>query len=177
MSAKLIILNGPCGIGKSTLAQQYIEENPLSLHVKIDEIIVMLGQWQKNEDIARKYAIDIAIQMIETHLRTGHDVIVPYILTSPSVAEQFEESARKLQVPFYEIALMAEKNEAIERMMKRGSWGEAGTDPLTENDREIVEQLYDAWSQTLKNRPNTIKIVSENGNITNTYRQLVEALS
>jgi len=50
---RLILLNGPPAAGKSTLAQMYADEHPLTLNLDIDKIRSLLGgradaaSWQR----------------------------------------------------------------------------------------------------------------------------------
>ncbi|MBA3302830.1 MAG: AAA family ATPase, partial [Acidimicrobiia bacterium] len=39
---RLILLNGPPGIGKSTLAQRFVDEHPLALNLDLDAVRAML---------------------------------------------------------------------------------------------------------------------------------------
>lgn len=43
---RLIHLNGPPGIGKSTLAQLYVDDHPGVLNLDIDRVRGMIGGWQ-----------------------------------------------------------------------------------------------------------------------------------
>jgi len=176
MDTKLIILNGPCGIGKSTIAQKYINDHPMALAIEIDELIVMLGQWNTHEAIARPLAIELAKQMAQTHLKAHYDVIIPYIIISADIAQAFEEIAKKEQVRFFEFALMADKTDSIGRMLERGTWGEQGSSPLTKNDIPTIEDRYDQMQKVLQTRPKTIKINSIKNTITKTYEQMLKLL-
>ena len=140
----LILLNGPAGIGKSTIAQRYIDDRPLALSVNGDDVIVMLGQWLQHEDEARKMLYNFTCDMTRRHLQTGHDVVLPYLVKKPEHATAFAELARECGADFVEILLTADRAESIDRMFERGTWGEPGAPPLTEADRPIVEGLYDA---------------------------------
>jgi predicted kinase len=174
---KLIFLNGPAGIGKSTIAQKYIDEHPLAISINGDDIIVMIGQWLAHEEEARKYMFELTKSMTDTYLRTGYDVLLPYLLVHPEQADAFEAIVKSHGAKFYEVVLFADKEASIERLMERGTWGEAGVPPLTEKDKPIIEELYDNMETALHYRPNTIKINSIKNDIDGTYRQFLEAIS
>jgi len=72
----LLVLNGAPGVGKSTLAHLYADDHPLSLIIDIDMIRSHLGGW-KDVDESRLVARDLAVAMVQEHLRNGYDVIVP----------------------------------------------------------------------------------------------------
>ena len=42
---KLVLVNGPPGVGKSTLARRYAADHPLTLAVEIDVVRAMIGAW------------------------------------------------------------------------------------------------------------------------------------
>jgi len=42
----LIHLNGPSGVGKSTLAQRYVDEHPGVLNLDIDAVVSLIGGWR-----------------------------------------------------------------------------------------------------------------------------------
>ena len=44
---------------------------------------------------------------------------------------------------FCEIYLKTKKEHAVARLMKRGSWGEAGLPPLTQEDMPRIIELYE----------------------------------
>ena len=172
--SKLILLNGPAGIGKTTIAQRYIDEHPLALAINGDDIIVMLGQWLEHEDEARKMVYDFTCDMARTHLRSGHDVVLPYLVNNPAHATAFAQIAQECDATFIEVLLTADRAESVERMFRRGTWGERGTDPLTDKDKSIVEGLYDAVHDSIGNRPDTVIIQSVHGDIDGTYAEFLK---
>jgi len=46
----MIVLNGPPGCGKSTLARMYAEDHPLALNLDIDRIRSLIGRWRDDPD-------------------------------------------------------------------------------------------------------------------------------
>jgi len=175
-SQKLILLNGPAGIGKSTIAKMYLEQHPLSLSIGGDEIIGMMGQWLAFEEKARQLTFELTKSMIRTHLRNGHDVLLPYLLTHASHAQEFEELARSLDAQFIEVILFASRQDATQRLIRRGTWGEANTPPITEHDLPVIEQLYDTMAAQLEERPYTVRIDCTDGEVNDTYAQFLKAI-
>ena len=74
---KLVLLNGPPAVGKSTLARRYAHDHPLTLVLEIDAVRAMLGSWLEEWERSGPAARQIALAMARTHLEAGHDVIVP----------------------------------------------------------------------------------------------------
>ncbi|HET6746898.1 MAG TPA: AAA family ATPase [Candidatus Saccharimonadales bacterium] len=176
---KLIHLNGPAGIGKDTIAKRYTDTHPLALCIRTDEIITTIGDWSstKNYDPARHLAFDIALSMIATHLKNGHDVIVPHLLTDLDEAEALEKVAQDMNAPFIEILLSTDKNDALDRVFERGTRGEPGAPPLTPDDRDEFEELYDNVYLAADTRVNLFRITSAKGDIDGTYQKVVDAIN
>jgi predicted kinase len=78
--ARLVLINGAPGIGKSTMARRYAEDYPLTLVLDIDQVRGMLGRWLETPSEAGVLARRMAIEMAGVHLRGGHDVVVPQFL-------------------------------------------------------------------------------------------------
>ena len=73
--ANLILLNGPPGIGKSTLATMYANRHPGTLNLDVDQVRCLIGGWQEDFRTAGKLVRPIAFSMAVTHLASGHDEI------------------------------------------------------------------------------------------------------
>jgi len=173
---KLIMLSGFAGIGKSTIAERYINEHPLAMNLEGDRLIVALGQWAQHEEQARELVLKLSKAMAATHLASGHDVIVPYLPTKPEHLGEFEDVAKEVGARFIEIALTSDREETIQRLMKRGTWGEEGTDPITDADLPIIEDLYDKMDASLEIRPGTIQIPSVENDYDGTYQRFLRAI-
>ena len=174
---QLLFINGPAGIGKSTIAKLYIDDHPLALVVEADEIIACMGQWLAHEKQGRKLSFELLKVMTNQHLSQGYDVVVPHLLTNNSEADELEQIAHENGAVFAEFVLVAPKDESVSRMMARGTWGEPGSPPLQDSDVAIVEDLYDKMTATLENRPRAIHIVSHEDDSQGAYASLLSHLS
>ena len=74
---RLIHLNGPPGIGKSTIAELYVDDHPGTLNLDIDRVRSLVGGWRENFESADELVRPIALAMASTHLRAGYDVFMP----------------------------------------------------------------------------------------------------
>lgn len=175
---KLIHLNGAAGIGKDTIAQLYINDNPFALCLRTDDLITTLGRWSEadNYDPARHLAFSLALSMISTHLAAGYDVIVPHLLTDLEEAQAFEDTAKHFDAPFIEILLATDKTDAMDRVFARGTRGEPGAPPLTDNDRPEFEELYDNVLLAVENRPAVQSVTSIKGDIDGTYQKVIDTI-
>lgn len=173
----LILLGGSIGAGKTTLAERYVRDRPLALHLKRDELITMLGRWLEHEDDAEAAVVELMKSMARTHLKDGHDVIVPYMLFEPRHAQVFEEIAHSQGANFFEIVLDVTKEETVAFALERGSWGEPGTHPITEKDIPIIQSKYDSMMRALKERPATVYLPARKGSVEETYQELLRTVA
>ena len=172
--SKCILLNGFAGAGKTTIAKRYINDHPLALVIEGDELIVNMGQWVEHEKEARKQTFELTKSMIATHLAAGYDVILPYLVTDASHVEEFGQIAKIHDAEFYEIVLHNNRSEAISRLLKRGTWGEADLPPVTMKDLPQIEKDVDIMEAQLERRPHAKVIAIKDGAIDDTYRQVLE---
>jgi hypothetical protein len=94
--ARLILLNGPPGCGKSTMAQMYVNDHPLALNLDIDRVRSLLGGWRADPQAAGLLARAIALAAARVHLSSCHDVIVPQHLGRAQFIEQLERLAQEV---------------------------------------------------------------------------------
>jgi predicted kinase len=111
----LIHLNGPSGVGKSTLARRYADEHPGVLDLDADVVLSLIGGWRVDFFAAVGPARHLALAMAEAHLRSGHDVVLPQLATSTAEAERFEGAATAARAGYVEVALLVAPEEQISR--------------------------------------------------------------
>jgi len=170
---KLILLYGFASSGKTTLSKKYIDAHPLAMAFEGDPIISMIGQWRKQWREARSLVFEYSVEIIRKHLSAGHDVVLPYLLIDEKHAGAFEKLAEEVSADLYEVYINLEKEEAFERLLKRGVWGEEGSPKLTEEDRPEIQELWDAMELAMNKREKVTSISSESGDIDGTYNKFL----
>jgi hypothetical protein len=183
MKPKLIILNGPLGIGKSTLAKRYAGNHPLTLTLDIDDVWAMLGHWREERAIAQPLSIKIAIEMARIVLLEGHDVIVPQIIQDIELLFNFEKLAETCGASYHEILLYTDKHESIRRFITRGKsqghptgFREGGT-IANEGREKKLAQMYDDMIKIARQRAKMVIVVPTYNNIEMTYSALLANLA
>lgn len=172
---KLIILSGPLGIGKSTIAKKYVENHPMSLNLDIDELRKNIGSWRERAEQSAKQSKVLAEEMARVHLAAGYDVIIPQIYRFPEHLDRLEAITNETNAELFEIVLYADKEEAIDRFMKRGGIHPGG---LIDKGGGVdkLNSMHDEMTNLLEQRPGHIKIYPEYGDIDGTYSTLLEII-
>jgi predicted kinase len=182
--SRLIHLNGPPGIGKSTLARWFVDAHPGVLNCDVDVLRTMIGGWQS--DFARAGALirPAALAMIEAYLGEGNDVVFPQMLLDPTELARFEESATNVGAQFIERVLMDTATASVARFHRRGRsdpedpWhDQVRTIVAAEGGDAMLAQNHAALERLLAERPNAVLIASSEGAIEQTYRSLIESLN
>jgi adenylylsulfate kinase-like enzyme len=174
--SKVILLNGFAGSGKTTISKMYIDYHPLAMVIEGDELIVNIGDWLNREDQARDLVFKITKEILKVAIDSGNNVILPYLVTNTEHIEELEKITINNGSQFYEFCLSSGKDSAIQRLMKRGTWGEAGSPPITEADIPFITHLYELMESKFQDRPRQVFIDVEEGSPDKTYQKLVQYL-
>lgn len=179
--SSLVLINGAPGSGKSTLGRLLVDDRPLALLLDIDTLRGQLGRWSDDPVTAGMAARRLALVMIDTHLVSGHDVVVPQFLFRLPFILELERVAREASCDFIEIALVSSPAEAAGRFASRSS----SSDPNHQDAARLqqapsaqpIEELYGAMLEMLVDRPGTIFVESIPDNIEKTFSSLKSSVS
>ena len=122
---RLIHLNGPPGIGKSTIASAFADRHPGGLNLDIDRVAAMIGGSGDSFSDSFEAGRLLAAAMAKVYLASGHDVIMPQMMTLVNARElaDFEAAAAAAKAEYLQILLTANVEPSVERCMERAKAG------------------------------------------------------
>jgi predicted kinase len=156
---KLVLLNGPPAVGKSTLARRYADDHPLTLVLEIDTVRALLGAWLEEWRRSGVVAREISLAMARTHLEAGHDVIVPQLLVRRPFVDTLQATAESVGASFHELALLDPREVVLARLEQRNEL-ESGFSAraLMEKQGNAAGDAYDDFVAALAERPDAVVI-------------------
>jgi predicted kinase len=180
--ARLVHLNGPPGIGKSTLSALYADRNPGTLNLDVDTLHHLIGGWQDEETDTWPVVWSLIRAMAATHLDGGRDVVLPQYFAKVDEITGFEKLAREHGAAFLEVVLIDDREAAIERFNRRA---QDSDDPWIRHHHRLIElgggpvvlgTMYDNLMEVVRLRPGAVVVSSAVGAVHETYELLADAL-
>lgn len=176
----LIHLNGPSGVGKSTLAQTYADDHPGVLNLDIDTVVSLIGGWRENFFGALSPARHLALAMAEAHLRNGWDVVMPQLVTSVGEAERFEAAAERAGAEYLEIALTVDPVEQVNRFRAKARCSEVGAHieraVTAEGGDNLLRRIHQHFGTYIALRPAALRLSTTGTDVDETYAQVLAVL-
>lgn len=117
---KIIIINGPCGVGKSTVAAGIHSVLKLSLLLSMDDQRRLFSHYREMPEESHIASLQLTADMLESALAMGRDVIIDKMLYDQEILDSYNEIASKYGAEVTEVILWAPKEMVLERASQRG---------------------------------------------------------
>ena len=144
----LTIINGPCGIGKSTAAKHLHERVPLSYLVDVDVIMRNISHYRDYREEKWELREAVAFATVDTVLGLGRDAVVEKMIFDTDILDRYHEIGKRHGANITEIILWAPKEFVMQRADARG-WREVSS--LTP---ETCERFWYEIEMVKPKRPN-----------------------
>ncbi len=163
----LIVLNGPHGIGKSSLSKLLHEEFLMSYLVPITNIRNGFSHFEIDRGASIKKTILLAQKMTEHLLSSGTATIVEGVFRETDLVE-FEKIAQDNKVPIYHFILEAPLETVLERADGRG-YESVISGGMT---REKIISFYQDFESRKPNFLTPVKIDTVKKTVDQIYREV-----
>jgi predicted kinase len=177
--ATLLLLNGPPGIGKSTLALRWAEDHPGTLCLDIDVLRGLVGGSADRFEETGEVVRPLALAMVTAHVRGGRDVVLPQFLGRAGEVARFEHAARDGGGSFVHVVLMDDEDASVRRFAARGDDGWHGEVRRVVADRGgegFLRTMHTRLRAVLSDRREAVVVPSVEGDPDATYSALLAAL-
>jgi predicted kinase len=118
--SRLVLINGPPGSGKSTVALSIAQDRPLTLALDVDAIKHALGRWDADPS-SGLHARRLSLAMAGEHLRSGFDVVVGQYLAKTPFIEDLDHLAGEFGAQFHEFVLDLDAPSLAARLAVRAT--------------------------------------------------------
>ena len=152
----LLHLNGPSGVGKSTLARLHAAPHPGTLVCDIDDLRSWVSGWADDFVGTGEAVRASALALMTAYLATGRDVVLPQLIVTPAQVDRFEAAAAEAGATYVGVVLTVEPDLLLQRLHAR-----AATPVTTVISRIIEERGGDAL--VLEGRQQLLDLAPERG--------------
>ena len=132
--ATLLHLNGPSGVGKSTLARAHATSRPGTLVCDIDELRSWVSGWADDFVGTGEAVRASALALITAYLRTGGDVVLPQLVVTPAQVDRFEAAAAEAGAAYVGVVVSVAPDVLLSRLHARSRT------PVTEVVSRIIAE-------------------------------------
>ncbi len=164
---KLIIINGPTGVGKSTIAKEVHKKLPLSFLLEVDAQRRYISGYKDFREESGELMFDISKAVTEECLRHGRDVVVDKIIIDSEITlNKFIEIGKKYNAEVFEFILNSDRELWLNRINERGYRENGSLTP------EKAEWFWDKIQEYIKKRPEAVVVDTSNKTVEETLGEL-----
>jgi predicted kinase len=170
-------LNGPPGVGKSTLARRWADEHAGTLLLDVDELRTWVSGWR--EDFAETGARirPVALAALAAYVAAGGDVVLPQLIANSAELARFEAAARSAGGRFVEVFLETEELETRFAARERDRpWLEAVHELVEQAPPDHLRRYADRLDALAAARPDAVRLSTATGDVDGAYAALVAAV-
>jgi predicted kinase len=117
---RLIIINGPWGVGKSTTAALLHHELPSSFHLELDALRRSISGYELDRQKSFYFSLTLALSIIDQCFKDGRDVIIDKMFFDSTVIDQLIAVSNKYNATVHEFILWCDNRTLLERGATRG---------------------------------------------------------
>jgi predicted kinase len=175
--ARLIHLNGPSRVGKSTLAHRYADNHSGMVCIDVDVLVGEVDGWREDFRAAFLAATAHGLALAKSHLQDGQDVVVPQLVTIFDQGNPWEAAATEVGARYVEIALLVDIEEHTRRLReKKPAFDVEARIQSSLETSDLVERIRGHLAEYLNGRPDTIQLDTSGLTIDQTYVHLMNLL-
>jgi len=167
---KLILINGPTGIGKSTIAGKLHQVLPLSFLLDIDAQRRYISGYKEHRKESGKLVTELSLAMVENYLQSGHDVIIDKMFTDAKISDTFLKLGQKYSATVFEFVLNTDKKTLVARANERGYKEGSMLTP------EKVPEFWDCVQNYIKDRHQATVVDTRDMNSEETFKYILEKI-
>ncbi|RYC03818.1 AAA family ATPase [Nocardioides zhouii] len=152
----LLHLNGPSGVGKSTLARLHAERHPGTLVCDIDDLRSWVSGWADDFVGTGEAVRASALALITAYLSSGRDVVLPQLIVTPAQVDRFEQAAADAGATYAGVVLDVAPDVLLDRLHHRTET------PVTAVISRIIEERG-GDALVLEGRQQLLDLAEEHG--------------
>jgi len=171
--ARLVLLNGAPGVGKSTISALVAGRLPRAIAIDVDDLKHALPSWPSDRKAAGRLARAQAVETAREQLAAGSDVVIAQYVARSDFVDELEAGAGDLGASFHELVLMVPASELRRRIAERSATDEPRKEgPIAPSDATALIEALNAFVQQ---RPRA-DTVDASGSQEQTVANVIEAL-
>ncbi len=138
---RLMLLNGPWGVGKSTAARLLHAAIPGSYHLELDALRRSISGYERDRQKSFFFSLTLAKAIMAECFADGRDVIVDKMFFAPEVIDGIRAFAGERGAGVFEIILWTDNRTLLSRGATRGYSSGVFSIEKAQRSWDLIERL------------------------------------